>query len=108
MVRSVIETGPLRQLFIGMTETMCRDFDNREGYCRILGHYLRFSYCRSCQEGHPCFKILDCWFEKFDVRQFIEENYTAAEIEQFLQPPKPKTQTLLTLIQQAQKRMKQE
>jgi len=83
-------------------------FDDREGYCRILGHYLCFSYCRSCQEGLPCFKILDCWFEKFDVRQFVEDNFTAAEIEQFLQPPKPKTQTLLTLIQQAQERMKQE
>ena len=83
-------------------------FDEKEGYCRILGHHLRFSYCRSCQEGFPCFKILDCWFENLDIRTFIEENFTAAEIEQFLKPPKPKMQTLMTLIQQAQERMKEE
>lgn len=80
-------------------------FDDKEGYCRMLGHHLRFSYCRSCREGLPCFKILDCWFEKFDVRKFIEENFSAEEIEQFLKPPKPKVQTLMTLIQQAQERM---
>jgi len=91
-----------------MTKKPCVDFDDEDGYCRILGHYLSFSYCRSCQEGAPCFKILDCWFEKFDVRKFIEERYTTEEIERFLQPPKPKIQTLLTLIQQAQKGIKEE
>ena len=91
-----------------MTKKPHADFDDEEGYCRILGHYLSFSYCRSCQESAPCFKILDCWFDKFDVRKFIEENYTTAEIEHFLQPPKPKVQTLLTLIQQAQKRIREE
>ena len=98
--------------FIASSETMTKtpntDFDDEECYCRILGHYLYFSYCRSCQEGAPCFKILDCWFNKFDVRKFMEENYTAEEIERFLQPPKPKVQTLVTLIQQAQKRMKED
>ena len=91
-----------------MTKTPNIDFDDEDCYCRILGHRLSFSYCRSCQEGAPCFKILDCWFDKFDVRKFIEENYSAEEIERFLQPPKPKVQTLMTLIQQAQKRMKEE
>ena len=83
-------------------------FDDREGYCRLLGHHLRFSYCRSCQEGLPCSRILDCWFEKFDVRKFVEENFSAEEIEQFLKPPKPKVQTLMTLIQKAQERIKKE
>lgn len=95
--------------FIASSETMTKtpgiDFDDLGCYCRILGHHLSFSYCRSCQDGAPCFKILDCWFDRFDVRKFIEENYTAEEIERFLQPPKPKVQTLMTLIQQAQKRM---
>jgi hypothetical protein len=98
--------------FIASSETMMKmpniDFDDKECYCRMLGHHLSFSYCRSCQEGAPCFKILDCWFDKFDVRKFIEENYAAEEIEGFLKPPKPKVQTLITLIQQAQKSMKNE
>jgi hypothetical protein len=83
-------------------------FDEKAGYCRILGHHLRFSYCRSCREGLPCFKILDCWFEKFDVRTFIEENFSSEEIGQFLSPPKPKVQTLMTLIRQAQERIKKD
>ena len=98
-------------LFIASSKTMTKtpkiDFDDQDCYCRILGHHLRFSYCRSCQDGDPCFKILDCWFDKFDVRKFMEENYTAEEIERFLRPPKPKVQTLVTLIQQAQQRMAQ-
>ena len=89
-----------------MTKIRIAVFDDREGYCRILGHHLRFSYCRSCQEGLPCFKILDCWFEKFDVRRFVEDNFSAEEIEHFLQAPKPKIQTLMTLIRQAQERIK--
>jgi hypothetical protein len=91
-----------------MTKTPWIDFDEKEGYCRLLGHYLRFSYCRSYREGFPCHKILDCWFEKFDVRKFLEENYAASEIERFLQPPQPKMQTLMSLIQKAQERMKKE
>jgi len=87
-----------------MTEKHSPDFDEREGYCRMLGHHLRFSYCRTCRDGLPCYKIMDCWFEKFDVRTFVEENYTALEIESFLQPPQPKMQTLMTLIQQARER----
>ncbi len=91
-----------------MTKIRITVFDDKEGYCRILGHHLRFSYCRSCQEGMPCFKILDCWFEKIDVQKFIEENYSAEEIERFLQTPKPKMQTLMTLIQRAQERMQRD
>lgn len=91
-----------------MAEKFCADFDDYEGYCRMLGHHLRFSYCRGCRNGYPCFKVLDCWFEKFDVRKFVEENYAPEEIEQFLQPPKSRMQTLMVLIEQAQRRMKEE
>jgi hypothetical protein len=81
-------------------------YDGKEGYCRLLGHHLRFAYCRSCQDGYPCYKILDCWFEVFDIRKFVEDRYPPEEIERFLQKPRPKMQTLLSLIQQARERMK--
>ena len=89
-----------------MKKKCSSEFDDKECYCRILGHYLYFSYCRSSQDGFPCYKILDCWFEKFDVRKFIQENFSDAEIRQFLKAPEPKMQTLMTLIQQAQERAK--
>lgn len=91
-----------------MTDSRIDAFDDKEGYCRLLGHHLRFSYCRTCREGLPCFKILDCWFENFDIRKFVEENYSAEEIRDFLEPPKPKMQSLMTLIQRAQERMKKD
>jgi hypothetical protein len=91
-----------------MAKMCSTEMDDRECYCRILGHHLHFAYCRSSRDGYPCYKILDCWFEKFDVRKFVQENFTAADIERFLQAPKPKVQTLMTLIEQAQQRMKKE
>ena len=33
----------------------------------MLGHDLTFAYCRAPAKQLPCRKILDCWFETFDV-----------------------------------------
>ena len=79
--------------------------DAREGYCRKLGHHLLFSYCRAMKDGAPCEKILDCWFEKFDVQVYLEAHFTTEEIEEIRKPPMPKTASLLALIEQARKRV---
>ncbi len=83
---------------------MIGEHDEREGYCRMLGHRLGFGYCRTVNGGMPCHKVLDCWFEQFSVREFIREHYTAEQVESFLAPPKPRMQSLLELIEQAKKR----
>ena len=54
---------------------MIEKHDTEYGYCRKLGHHLHFKYCRSEQNGEPCGKIQDCWFEKFDVRTYMDEHY---------------------------------
>ena len=46
--------------------------DERETYCRKLGHKLRFAYCRTTDGDTVCPKILDCWFEH-DTRARISE-----------------------------------
>ena len=91
-----------------MAKPHSAEFDDKECYCRILGHHLYFSYCRSLNDGYPCHKILDCWFEKLDVRKFVRENFTDEEVEMFLQAPKPKMQTLMALIEKAKGRMKED
>jgi hypothetical protein len=91
-----------------MVQSPSAEFDDRECYCRVLGHHLHFAYCRSINDGYPCYRILDCWFEKFDIRKFVRENFTDEEIESFLKAPKPKMQTLVTLIEQARKRIKRD
>jgi hypothetical protein len=78
------------------------NFDTRQGYCRKLGHYLTFKYCRQEHHGLPCPKIRDCWFNDLNVDQFIRHNYKPEEIEYILQPAKPKISTIIDLIRQAQ------
>ena len=46
---------------------------------------------------------MDCWFEQFDVEQFIRQHYTAEQIQQIVAPSKPKLTSIVELIQQAQK-----
>ncbi len=67
----------------------------------MLGHHVPFSFCRAQADGRPCRKILDCWFEKFDIRSFLSEHFTQEQIDAFLTPPKPKMATLLELIEKA-------
>jgi hypothetical protein len=40
--------------------------------CPRLGHELTFGYCRRETGGKPCRLILDCWWERFDVRSFLQ------------------------------------
>lgn len=70
--------------------------------CRMLGHEVNFSYCRQVGSDLPCRKILDCWFETFDVQTFLNQHYTAEQIQKILQPPRPKLTSIVELIRQAQ------
>ncbi len=85
---------------------MLEQYDSEQGYCRKLGHHLNFQYCRTERNGKPCIKIFDCWFEKFDIKTFMRENFTSEEIEALNSATPPKTNTLLNLIQQAKNRQK--
>ena len=83
------------------------EFDQQEGYCRMLGHFLTFAYCRSMNKGLPCSKVLDCWFQIFAVEEFINNNFSADEQKKIFQPPKPKVQSLTEILEQAQQRLKE-
>jgi hypothetical protein len=77
-------------------------FDNKSIYCRKLGHYLRFNYCRREKEGLPCRKIVDCWFEKFNIGHYLHDCFKEDEIMYIFEPPQAKVATLVELIKQAQ------
>jgi len=80
--------------------------------CRRLGHEVAFGYCRQETRGKPCRLILDCWWEHFDVRAFLQAHLSPevmAEVEQAgASPPPPKVLSLLDIIQQAKDRLAQE
>ncbi len=78
-------------------------YDKEEGYCRTLGHYVPFSYCRSMKDGIPCHRVLDCWFERFPVDEYLKAHYGEDEIARILQPPKQKISSLIELIEKARR-----
>ncbi len=74
--------------------------------CPRLGHEVPFTYCRAENAGIPCFKALDCWHDHFDVvtcftQTLSKDEFAAA----FMHQGRPKIQTLMDLITQAQTRV---
>ncbi len=85
---------------------MSNRYDKEEGYCKILGHFLTFDYCRTSNKGLPCSKVLDCWFQQFPIQEFISEHYSKEEQEKIFEPPKAKILSLAEILEQAQERLK--
>jgi len=77
--------------------------------CRRLGHEVTFGYCREETGGRPCRLVLDCWWEWFDVRSFLQAHLSEdamAQIERAsASPPPSKVLSLVELIQQAKDRL---
>ena len=74
--------------------------------CPRLGNPVPFDYCEVCgDEQQPCFKILDCWWEQFDVVQYLKDSLTEDQFSRLMEArPKPKVTSLIELIEQARKR----
>jgi hypothetical protein len=73
--------------------------------CPRLGNSVPFNYCEICgDDQQPCFKILDCWWEHFDVVQYMKDQLSEEQFNRLIQArPKPKVTSLLELIEQARK-----
>jgi len=79
-------------------------YDKERIYCRRLGHWITFNYCRQENTGLPCRKIADCWFEKLKIKEFLKKNYKEEEISYIFEHSKPKLTSIVELIEQAKKR----
>lgn len=79
--------------------------DKRARRCPRLGHQVEFVYCRAEDGGRLCGRILDCWWEQFDVRAFLEaqapDELAALPADRV---PAAKVATIADLIKQAQVR----
>jgi hypothetical protein len=77
--------------------------------CPRLGHELTFGYCRQESRGKPCRLILDCWWERFDVRAFLQAHLPEEDMAQVERagaaPPPSKVLSLVEMIQQAKDRI---
>ena len=80
--------------------------------CRRLGHEVTFGYCRQETGGKPCRLILDCWWERFDVRGFLQAHLSEeamAQVERAsTSPPPSKVLSLVEMIEQAKQRLSSE
>lgn len=77
--------------------------DAQTSHCRLLGHEVAFSYCRSQGLGQPCRQLLHCWFERLPIEDFVRTEYGEAELIRLTQPAPPKLLTLIELIEQAKR-----
>jgi hypothetical protein len=77
--------------------------------CRRLGQEVTFAYCRQETSGKPCRLILDCWWERFDVRSFLQAHLPEEAMAQVERAgaalPPSKVLSLLDLVQQARDRL---
>ena len=72
--------------------------------CPRLGHQISFSYCRVENNGLPCFKTLDCWYQYFQVEDFLKKELSEEEFKKISRKQvKPKVLSLLEMIEQAKK-----
>ena len=69
----------------------------------MLGHDISFSYCRAPGSPDPCRRIFDCWWEAFDVIEFVRTHYGEEGIRKISNPKKDKMLSLLELIEKARK-----
>ncbi len=78
-----------------------------EQRCRRLGHIVKFKYCMECgDEDLPCSKIIDCWWEYFDIVGYIKNLLSEDAFTKLISTPKkPKVASLVDLIKQAQDRI---
>ncbi|MDJ0782602.1 MAG: hypothetical protein QNJ22_11555 [Desulfosarcinaceae bacterium] len=84
--------------------------DDRERRCPRIGGPVSFAYCRRSGEGDGyCFKVLDCWWEIFDVERHLRETLSEVQLAALAaKRPKPKVTSLVEMIAAAQQRCKRD
>jgi len=80
------------------------DNDGRVLRCRRLGHSVTFHYCRTQEADSLCPRILDCWWEVFDVHAFLEENLPAERLRALAEhAPRPKVLSILEIVERVRR-----
>jgi len=78
---------------------MREQHDGQEAYCRSLGHYVRFGYCRAAGGELPCARVTECWAGRIPVEEYLRDHFTPQELERAFAPRPGKLETILELAQ---------
>ena len=98
-----VDSGPWGLLSIVQGKTMNR-YDEKQNYCRMLGHSVTFLYCRTTAQNIPCRKIKDCWFETLPIADYMDLHFSPEQQVQIFREPVPKVASILDLIEKARSR----
>ena len=83
------------------------NFDDQELRCPRLGSVIPFRYCIiSGDNDLPCWKILDCWWEIFDVEGYLKQNLPESVFNELIktaEKPKNKIGSIIEIAQQVKK-----
>ena len=73
--------------------------------CPRLGGPVDFKYCLASESLQPCFKVVDCWWETFDIVRYLQDHLPPEQFERLMNArPKPKIASLVELAEQAKAR----
>ena len=74
--------------------------------CPRQGSAIPFKYCMiSGDDSMPCMKIMDCWWETFDVDAYLKANLPAAVYNMLVTArPKAKVASIVEIAEKAQKK----
>jgi hypothetical protein len=76
--------------------------------CPRLGGPVSFSYCMKCEGEQPCTKVVDCWWEAFDIVRYLQDNLPAEQFDRVMTTrPRPKIASLMEIIEQAKRRLEE-
>jgi hypothetical protein len=77
-----------------------------ERRCPRLGGAVPFNYCMiSGEDQQPCFKVVDCWWETFDIVRYLQDNLPEDQFNRLMRTgPRPKIASLVELIEKAKSR----
>ena len=57
------------------------------------------------EDDQPCFKIIDCWWETFDIVRYLQDHLPEDQFARLMQArPRPKIASLVEMIEQAKNR----
>jgi hypothetical protein len=85
----------------------CDPISKLERRCPRLGGPVTFDYCRLAAKNRaPCFKVFDCWWERFDVVEYFRQTLSPEAFNDLrnARPPE-KAASLVDIIRQAQQRL---
>jgi hypothetical protein len=82
--------------------------DDQERRCPRLGSPISFRYCMlSGEDDDICWKILDCWWETFDVESYLKANMPEVAFKHLMataDKPKNKIGSILEIAEKVKKK----